>query len=240
MNDEDTTTPLKTCTKCGLEFPATTEFFFMDRTHLRTDCKECRREKNRAYRAAHLDQERERTRVWHAANLDKHAAYSRVRYAARLDQERERSRAYRAANPEERRECTRAYREAHKEQVSECQRAYREANPEKRAMTIKQWRMANLEKLVAYEHIRRARMWGVEHERFKPSDIFDRDGWTCGICGDPIDRTLKHPHPMSVSLDHIVALCCGGPHTKANVQAAHLTCNSFKGALDWLEAKATG
>lgn len=62
-----------------------------------------------------------------------------------------------------------------------------------------------------------------------PMDIFLRDGWICGICGEPIDGGLEHPDPMSASLDHILAIALGGEHTCGNLQAAHLSCNFKKG-----------
>lgn len=63
---------------------------------------------------------------------------------------------------------------------------------------------------------------------FSRLDIFVRDAWTCGICGDPIDRELEHPHPMSASLDHIVPLPRGA-HSRENVRASHLACNVARG-----------
>jgi 5-methylcytosine-specific restriction endonuclease McrA len=60
--------------------------------------------------------------------------------------------------------------------------------------------------------------------------IYVRDGWLCGICGHAIDPDLRWPDPMSVSLDHVVALANGGDHSAANLQAAHLVCNIRKGA----------
>lgn len=61
------------------------------------------------------------------------------------------------------------------------------------------------------------------------SEVFARDGWVCGICGASVDKGLKHPDPMSVSLDHIVPVSKGGAHSMANVQCAHLFCNTSKG-----------
>lgn len=81
-------------------------------------------------------------------------------------------------------------------------------------------------------HKRRARIRGVKSERVRPLEIFKRDMWLCGICGGKIDKTLKYPHLMSVSLDHIKALANGGTHTKDNVQAAHFLCNSRKSDMD--------
>lgn len=46
----------------------------------------------------------------------------------------------------------------------------------------------------------------------------------------PIDPNVAHPDPMSVSLDHIVAVSRGGMHSRENAQASHLICNVRKGA----------
>lgn len=65
-------------------------------------------------------------------------------------------------------------------------------------------------------------------ERFAPADVYERDDWTCGLCQLPVDPGLAWPHPMSASVDHILPLSQGGSHTLANVQCAHLSCNSRK------------
>jgi hypothetical protein len=77
-------------------------------------------------------------------------------------------------------------------------------------------------------HKRRAAKRAVTAESFRREEIYERDRWKCGICRRRIDRRLRHPHPMSVSLDHVIPLALGGPHTRANVQAAHLRCNLRK------------
>lgn len=51
----------------------------------------------------------------------------------------------------------------------------------------------------------------------------------CGICGKPVDKSLKFPHPMSASIDHIVPIDKGGhPSDISNLQLAHLCCNRKK------------
>lgn len=65
-------------------------------------------------------------------------------------------------------------------------------------------------------------------ELFTSQEIFERDGWVCGICGVPVDSSLKHPDPRSASIDHVIPLWAGGPHTRDNVQLAHLECNVEK------------
>lgn len=51
----------------------------------------------------------------------------------------------------------------------------------------------------------------------------------CGICGKPVDMSLRYPNPMSKTVDHIVPISRGGhPSDIENLQLAHLTCNLEK------------
>lgn len=75
---------------------------------------------------------------------------------------------------------------------------------------------------------RRAQKAGAECEKFRHAEVFERDGWICGLCGAPVDRDRAYPDPVSASLDHIVPLSFGGPHTRDNTQLAHLGCNLAK------------
>lgn len=51
----------------------------------------------------------------------------------------------------------------------------------------------------------------------------------CGICGKPVDKTLKYPHPLSATVDHIIPIVKGGhPSDIENLQLAHWTCNRQK------------
>ncbi len=77
-------------------------------------------------------------------------------------------------------------------------------------------------------HRARARRFGVENEYINKWQVFERDGWICGLCQEPIDREAKWPAWQSPSLDHIVPLAVGGAHIYANVQCAHLGCNLIK------------
>lgn len=76
---------------------------------------------------------------------------------------------------------------------------------------------------------RRARKMEVPADSIRFSDIFERDKWACGICGQLVDSSARWPEPGSPSLDHIVPLSKGGHHIESNVQLAHLECNISKG-----------
>ena len=80
-------------------------------------------------------------------------------------------------------------------------------------------------------HARRARLAdAATGEPVLFTEIAERDGWLCHICGSPVEPGLGHPDPMSASLDHVVPLALGGPHSPENVALSHLACNLSKGA----------
>lgn len=90
----------------------------------------------------------------------------------------------------------------------------------------------NAARIKPYVNARRAQRREAPFDMFDPFDIYDRDGWVCKLCGDPVDRGARFPAPLSVSLDHIVPLSKGGHHTRQNVQCAHLLCNTKRGNRD--------
>ena len=51
----------------------------------------------------------------------------------------------------------------------------------------------------------------------------------CGICGQPVDKTLSGRHPLGPTADHRTPLTRGGSLLDpTNLQLAHLRCNSAK------------
>ena len=105
----------------------------------------------------------------------------------------------------------------------------------------------------------------MEYERNRKKILATQS--ICGICGKPVDKTLKAPHPYSATIDHIVPVSLHGhPSAIENLQLAHFICNRLKSnklpapgtekqaaetpvsvndprnlswALDWLSFKAT-
>jgi 5-methylcytosine-specific restriction endonuclease McrA/endogenous inhibitor of DNA gyrase (YacG/DUF329 family) len=65
---------------------------------------------------------------------------------------------------------------------------------------------------------------------YSDREIFDRDAWTCGICGEAIDPAVPRRFRDGASIDHTVPLSLGGADAPENVVAAHNRCNRRKGA----------
>ena len=79
-------------------------------------------------------------------------------------------------------------------------------------------------------HNRRARLaeQGLSGSYVNRSDVGEKDGWICGICGEPVDASIQWPDQQSPSIDHIIPLSKGGPHSMENLQISHLVCNVRK------------
>lgn len=76
--------------------------------------------------------------------------------------------------------------------------------------------------------LRRALQAGVSGEHVSRWRIYERDKWTCHICGDPVDRDAVVPDLAAPVLDHVIPVARGGPHTEDNLKTAHFYCNSVK------------
>lgn len=144
-----------------------------------------------------------------------------------------------------------AHYDKHRSKFVERNRAQYQANRERRLAYQKAYNEANVEQRRAYGRARYVEKWSTDpafreryyaatirrkqllgsssQEPYRRDDIFERDGWTCGICATLIDRQVKWPDCGSASIDHIVPLSLGGDDIPSNVQAAHLGCNLSKG-----------
>jgi endogenous inhibitor of DNA gyrase (YacG/DUF329 family) len=90
------------------------------------------------------------------------------------------------------------------------------------------WRSRNPHKGREYAHRRKARLRMAFVSKVNPLEIFERDKWTCQICGKKVNKKLKYPHPKCATIDHIIPLSKGGTHEPKNVQLAHFVCNDRK------------
>lgn len=59
--------------------------------------------------------------------------------------------------------------------------------------------------------------------------LYERDGWTCQICGESVNRTPWANDPKDATLDHIVPRSKGGSHDAENLRTACQLCNALRG-----------
>jgi 5-methylcytosine-specific restriction endonuclease McrA len=77
--------------------------------------------------------------------------------------------------------------------------------------------------------LRRARLRGVEREDVDPLVVFERDKWRCHMCNRKVRKDVPYPSASFATLDHLIPLSAGGPHTYANIATACFPCNTRKG-----------
>lgn len=57
-----------------------------------------------------------------------------------------------------------------------------------------------------------------------------REETDCWLCGQPVDKTIPTPHPMSPEVDEVVPVSLGGsPIDRANCRLSHRDCNVKRG-----------
>ncbi len=61
-------------------------------------------------------------------------------------------------------------------------------------------------------------------------EILERDGWWCWLCQGAINPLLRVPHPLAGTVDHLEPRSTGGGDEDDNLAAAHMSCNSRRGA----------
>lgn len=135
----------------------------------------------------------------------------------------------RAFNAERARAWHRNYTETTGERYGRRYREWERDYLKRRRETLGHWRKLYPKAAALADARRRMLVKQADRgERFAPLDVYERDGWTCGVCRLEVDPGLPWPHPMSTSVDHILPLSRGGTHVLTNVQCAHLSCNSRK------------
>lgn len=60
--------------------------------------------------------------------------------------------------------------------------------------------------------------------------IYERDGWICQLCFEPVDPDLHFNHRMAATLDHIECQSWAlvPDHRPENLRLAHRSCNSIR------------
>ena len=71
---------------------------------------------------------------------------------------------------------------------------------------------------------------GAHRQLFRKNrEIIYKTQDVCWICGKPVDKSLKSPHPLSKTVDHKIPVAKGGhPSDLDNLALAHRKCNRMK------------
>ncbi len=217
--------PLKTCTKCKQNKPATPEFFNRDSgqtSGLRPDCKECRAAYSRRYFEANRDKILAQNKVWQEANPERYNASIRRWQEANPDKVKAAHQRTVAKHRGQINAQSRAYRWAHIEEMREYDRQYSKANREKKRNDQRRYREQDPNRYRAYCHNYRAQKGnggkGVSAEDIKSQ--YDTQSGRCFWCSLLVGD--------SYHVDHVIPLSRGGLHQPDNIVIACPSCNMRK------------
>lgn len=214
----------KECRSCSERKPVSE--FYKNGQRYRPDCKACvckgLKEQyggSSAVRAALAA----RNADYYRRNRESALAYAKEA-RSRLDPERERQRNRERARQPAAREYQRQWRlaniESHRERARISAARRRAADPEP-AREVTRRAAAK----------RRARLRNLPVEPYTVTEILDRDGDACVLCGSQLDLTAQHPDPTSVTVEHLE--CLSWPDSAgdvpSNVALAHYRCNCQRG-----------
>lgn len=164
-----------------------------------------------------------RTRAQVRENMRRHRA---KQAPEQVEQERSNYRLWYAANAAAARAKSLAWYYANRDRAAENRRAWDSANPDYN----RRWVEENRDRHNAKKHRRRAREAEAFVEDIDPAVVYRRDRGTCYLCGRQVPRVVDDA--LSPSLDHVIPLVRGGPHSYDNIRLAHRICNARKGAKE--------
>ena len=207
---DDITPPLKVCTKCGQEKPASAFASRKNRrSGLQSACRECDQSRGRDYYAANRTQRSAHIRAYNAEHKKALAGYAAQWRAANREAIAARMAAYYQANREKRDAYRKAYRAAHRE----ADRAYAVV-----------YDLAHPEAVRDRNRRRRALKAGAEgtHTAEDVQGQYDRQKGKCFYCRKKLGKKYH--------VDHVTPLSKGGSDGPENLVIACGPCNLTKHA----------
>lgn len=230
-------TPLKTCTKCGVEKPATTEFFYAQTNAtapLRSVCKACAVAAGAIRARQNKDVLNRQARERRARDPEKYRAAhreSRRRNQEATEREREYHRQWCRDNAGHIRSYSSSYYAEHRQERIAASKRYAAEHPEHlKAKRRERWLREKASKAWrcdAYRaHIRnyQARKRGApgKHTGEDREAQYRRQHGRCYWCGEKVGAKYH--------VDHVVPLARGGTNWPSNLVIACPRCNREKGA----------
>lgn len=215
----------KVCSKCGNEFPATSEFFHKTKSiksGFRPECKICyhqyyldNKENWRRYREEHKEEIIQKQKEYVEKNKDKII---------------ERTKKYRELRKEELSQKRKDYTAANKERVYSRKRELRLINLEREHDRINKYNASEIgrkrTRLNAHKRRARSKNITVDYDIKKWEECKTEFNNICCYCGKADQLTQ----------DHFIPLSKGGEYTTNNIIPACKSCNSSKnnrGFFEW-------
>jgi 5-methylcytosine-specific restriction endonuclease McrA len=201
--------PLKRCSKCGEEKPATTEFFRPRPTAkdgLRNECRVCIAEYEKEYRATHAEKIAKVLSDYYQEHKEYLKHVNREWALNHPEVVRVYKQNYEMRNPDN----NKRYYQENKDKVIAAQREYRKNHPPSPL------------KLKAGKQRRRARILGGGGSFTEQDELaqYDRQHGKCYWCGKKVGKKYH--------VDHVQPLSRGGTNYPSNIVIACPTCNLSK------------
>lgn len=123
-------------------------------------------------------------------------------------------------HPVQKRFCSRKCKGAYRVRHSEAWMAYHKAHRAESDARWTAWRTAHPDVAKADRDRRQAIKRGVDGPPITVTELLERGGEWCGLCG----ASLRD----DITIDHLKPLSRGGTHEKHNLLLAHFNCNRSK------------
>lgn len=171
----------------------------------------------------------DKQRQWRHENPQKAREKDRRRYAANPEKKRQKDKRSYAKNKWKYTERRQQHYRANKERIREKNRDWYRNNYERHMENSRRWRANNPDKIASWLSARaRAELEGNATPKLIEAK-WEASNKTRILCGEPIDPTLKAPHNMSRTLEHLTPIARGGRHDIDNIDFAHWRRNASKG-----------
>lgn len=213
----------KVCSQCGIEKPATAEYFHRCYDGFHNQCKECKK----AWQKANKERLKEYRNKYRVTNKESIANKMAEYYKNNKEHIDKTSSKYREVNKEQVAAKAKAYNKKNKIHISEKAKDYRNANKDHCYALTAEWVKANPDKHKVIVERRRAKsaelpstltfqQWENAKEHF---------GRKCCYCGQ--EKKLVQ--------EHFVPVSGGGGYTPDNIVPACTSCNNSKGGKSFNE-----
>ena len=233
--------PLKRCTSCNQEFPATSDYFHRHKSRkdgLASICKTCANQARQQTYVAQREKILERQKEYYQAHKDERASYMQEWNARNQEYRRDYNKEYSRLNRETISQQKKKYYRLNRGRLKEMNhyhyrksqskrleyaRTYRQIHRNKRSAYGFAYYWRNRESMSLYQRLRYHKMRTSATENITPQDIdrlYETQNGCCYWCSIPVGKTYH--------IDHVFPIVRGGSHTLDNLVISCPSCNQSK------------